>query len=101
MDLLHAFASRLLSSAGTIPLISQLQLALLSPQTRKVIFITRGTGTIPMNAALDAFHADLPLVCMSRLEIYTFGAASRHLNNPLLVLDELSRPDVAGHAFQS
>lgn len=48
-----------------------------------------------MNIALDALHADLPLVCMSKLEIYTFGAASSHLNNPLLVLVELSRPDVA------
>lgn len=91
LDLFHAFASTFLPSATTIPLVSQLRLALLSPQARKVILSTHGTGTISMNAALGGLHADLPLVCMSKLEIYIFGAASRHINDPLLVLDELSR----------
>ena len=95
VDMLHDTISPLLPSSTTIPLLAQLRLALLSPQIRKVILIAHGTGSLPMNAAVDALRADLPLVCISKLEIYTFGAASRHMNNPLLVLDEFSRKDMA------
>jgi len=68
---------------------------LLNPSMRKVILICHGTGAIPMSEALDRLHADLPMAVMSKCEIYTFGSAARHMNNPLLMLDEMCRREAA------
>ena len=100
LDALHILVSPLLPSSTTIPLTTPLRHALLSSQITKVILIAHGTGSIPVNAALDALHADLPLVCISKLEVYTFGAASSCRSNPLLVLDVLSRRDVGVLGFR-
>ncbi len=94
-DVLHTLIHPLLPSTTTIPLTNQIRAALRSPEIKKVIIVTYGTGSLALNTALDTLHADLPMVCMAQLEIYTFGAASRYMQNPLFMLDELSRRDVA------
>lgn len=95
LDILAMLLSPLFPSSTTLPLTTHLRTVLISPNTRKVIIIAHGTGAIALSAALDSLHADLPMATMSKLEVYTFGSAARHLNNPLLALDELSRRDVA------
>lgn len=45
-DILYSILSPSLRSQATIPLIDQLRLALLSTQTKKVILVAHGTGTI-------------------------------------------------------
>jgi len=95
MDLLCMLCSPMMPSSTTMPLITQMRGALLDPSVRKVILVCHGTGAIPMTEALDRLHADLPMAVMSKCEIYTFGAAARHMNNPLLMLDEMCRRETA------
>jgi hypothetical protein len=62
----------------------QLRSALSSPTTRKVVLILHSQGGIEGSSILDWLLADLSSSLISKLEIFTFGNAARHFNNPLL-----------------
>jgi len=55
---------------------------LLSDSTDKVVLLAHSQGGIIISAALDALYADLPPAAWDKLEIYTFGCAANHFNNP-------------------
>jgi hypothetical protein len=57
---------------------------------RKVVVLSHSTGAVHVSIALDQLHATLPIDVLSKLEIYTFGSAASHLNNPCLRIDTLS-----------
>lgn len=94
IDMMMAMMHPYMPSATGPAVTSTLRTSLLNTSTRKVIVLGHSTGCLPLNTSLDCLHADLPSVCMSKLEIYTFGSAARHMHNPLLVLDELSLPSI-------
>lgn len=56
---------------------------------RKVVVLSHSTGAIHVSIALDRLHATLPIEVLSKLEIYTFGSAASHLNNPFLRINSL------------
>lgn len=90
-DLLTCAASRWLSlpTSCTLALSSQLRDACLANSTRKVIVIAHGIGAVHLSIALDQLHATLPVDVLSKLEVYTFGSAASHLNNPALRMENL------------
>ena len=63
---------------------SQIRAALSAASTKKVVLILHSQGGIEGSSILDWLLADLSIDIMSRLEIFTFGNAARHFNNPLL-----------------
>jgi len=63
---------------------SQIRTALTAAGTKKVVLILHSQGGIEGSSILDWLLADLSTDVMSKLEIYTFGNAARHFNNPLL-----------------
>ena len=62
----------------------QLRSALSSPATKKVILILHSQGGIEGSSILDWLLTDLSHTIIAKLEIFTFGNAARHFNNPLL-----------------
>jgi hypothetical protein len=71
---------------------SQLRKALAAASTKKVVLILHSQGGIEGSSILDWLLADLSTDIMAKLEIFTFGNAARHFNNPLLV-DPPNNPD--------
>ncbi|KAE9370518.1 hypothetical protein N431DRAFT_492592 [Stipitochalara longipes BDJ] len=63
---------------------SQIRAALSAAATKKVVLILHSQGGIEGSSIVDWLLADLSTDIMSRLEIFTFGNAARHFNNPLL-----------------
>jgi len=63
---------------------AQIRSALAAAGTKKVVLILHSQGGIEGSSILDWLLADLSIDVMSRLEIFTFGNAARHFNNPLL-----------------
>ena len=61
-----------------------LKAVLLDPDINKVVLIGHSQGAIIASLVLDQLLAELPVSCMSKLEIYTFGSAASHFSNPLL-----------------
>ncbi|KAG0652627.1 hypothetical protein D0Z07_0123 [Hyphodiscus hymeniophilus] len=66
----------------------QIRSALSSPRTEKVVLILHSQGGIEGSSILDWLLADLSHTIVSKLEIFTFGNAARHFNNPLLSASE-------------
>jgi len=62
----------------------QLRYALWSGRTKKVVLILHSQGGIEGSSILDWLLADLSSSIVAKLEIFTFGNAARHFNNPLL-----------------
>ncbi|EDO02297.1 predicted protein [Sclerotinia sclerotiorum 1980 UF-70] len=98
LDLLLHFLSIIMPIHRS--LYSQLRESLLAPSTRKVVILSHSTGSKVVSDILDQLHADLPPTLMSKLEIYTFGAAGGSFSNPLLSslcmeLDALGENDSA------
>ncbi|MCJ1399605.1 hypothetical protein MMC11_002807 [Xylographa trunciseda] len=58
---------------------------LLDSTVDKVILIVHSQGGIIASLVLDSLYADLPCAIMSKLEVYTFGSAASHFNDPHLV----------------
>jgi len=56
--------------------------ALLAPSCEKVVFILHSQGGIEGGLIIDWLLAELPHDVMHRLEVYTFGNAANHFNNP-------------------
>ncbi|CAL3968166.1 unnamed protein product [Diplocarpon coronariae] len=63
---------------------AQLRAALAAPATRKVVLILHSQGGIEGSSILDWLLADLSHEVVAKLEIFTFGNAARHFNNPLV-----------------
>ncbi|KAI1463578.1 uncharacterized protein F4812DRAFT_453520 [Daldinia caldariorum] len=55
---------------------------LYNPQYTKVVFILHSQGGIEGGLVLDWLLQELPQNLLSKLEVYTFGNASNHFNNP-------------------
>lgn len=51
---------------------------------RKVVLVCHSQGAIISSMVLDLLYVDLPAQVVSKLEVYTFGSAASHFNNPLL-----------------
>ena len=47
------------------------------------MLIGHSQGGIIISLVLDQLFAELPVSCISKLEIYTFGSAASHFSNPL------------------
>ncbi|KAF2139314.1 uncharacterized protein K452DRAFT_75157 [Aplosporella prunicola CBS 121167] len=60
-----------------------LKLHILDPSVDKVVVIAHSQGGIIISLALDRMFAEMPSRALSKLEIYTFGSAASHFNNPL------------------
>ncbi|OTB00753.1 hypothetical protein M426DRAFT_65253 [Hypoxylon sp. CI-4A] len=63
---------------------------LYNPQYTKVIFILHSQGGIEGGLVLDWLLQELPQDLLSKLEVYTFGNASNHFNNPHRHVDSQS-----------
>jgi hypothetical protein len=55
---------------------------LYDPQYSKVVFILHSQGGIEGSLILDWLLQELPQDLLSKLEVYTFGNAANHFNNP-------------------
>ncbi|KAK4218328.1 hypothetical protein QBC37DRAFT_412261 [Rhypophila decipiens] len=55
---------------------------LYNPQYSKVVFILHSQGGIEGSLVIDWLLQELPQNLLAKLEVYTFGNASNHFNNP-------------------
>jgi hypothetical protein len=55
---------------------------LLDSQVERVVVIAHSQGGIIISTVIDALYATLPPSAFDKLEIYTFGCAANHFNNP-------------------
>jgi hypothetical protein len=53
------------------------------PKVKKVVLIGHSQGGIMVSQVLDELFIDLPSESIAKLEVYTFGNAASHFNNPL------------------
>lgn len=53
------------------------------PTVKKVVLIGHSQGGIMVSQILDELFMDLPSESIAKLEVYTFGNAASHFNNPL------------------
>lgn len=56
--------------------------ALLNPDFDKIVLILHSQGAIEGGLIVDWLLDELPQAAMRKLEVYTFGAAANHFNNP-------------------
>ncbi|KAK2861158.1 hypothetical protein FQN49_004484 [Arthroderma sp. PD_2] len=56
---------------------------LVDPRIRKVVLICHSQGAIVGSLVLDMLFAELSVKQMAKVEVYTFGSAAEHINNPL------------------
>jgi hypothetical protein len=85
-DLLECLIQRCLAFSTKDVRISYdyVKACLLDPTVTKVVLIGHSQGGIIVSLVIDALFADLPPSTISKLEIYTFGNAASHFNNPCL-----------------
>ncbi|KAI9659809.1 MAG: hypothetical protein M1821_001160 [Bathelium mastoideum] len=69
----------------------ELRKPLLDPSITKVIVIAHSQGGIILSLTIDRMFAELPAASMSKLEIYTFGSAAAHFNNPLKICSHIDQ----------
>ena len=55
---------------------------LLKPHVRKVMFVLHSQGSIEGGLIIDWLLAELPQDVCQKLEVYSFGNAANHFNNP-------------------
>ncbi|CZT04996.1 hypothetical protein WAI453_007538 [Rhynchosporium graminicola] len=63
---------------------AQIRAALAAPATNKLVLILHSQGGIEGSSILDWLLADMSHEVIGKLEIFTFGNAARHFNNPLV-----------------
>ena len=56
--------------------------ALLDPEIKKIVFILHSQGGIEGGLILDWLFAEVSRDALKRMEVYTFGNAANHFNNP-------------------
>lgn len=87
VDLLVAVIQRSLNimvpSASSRALYAQIRSALLDSKTNRAVVLAHNTGAITVSQLLRQLYADVPTQKMSKLEIYTFGAAATDFTTPL------------------
>jgi hypothetical protein len=66
--------------------------ALADPSVKKVVLVGHSQGGIILSMIVDHLYADLPSENIAKLEIYTFGSAASHFNNPLHALRPMTPP---------
>lgn len=55
---------------------TQLRSSLLDPSINRVVVLSHNLGSLPVSKALSQLFSDLPSEKLSKLEVYTFGAAA-------------------------
>ncbi|KAK7548255.1 hypothetical protein BKA81DRAFT_225384 [Phyllosticta paracitricarpa] len=60
-----------------------LKLQILEPGADKVVLLAHGQGACVASLALDRMLLEVPSKSLGKLEIFTFGCAASHFNNPL------------------
>ncbi|KAL8950362.1 MAG: hypothetical protein Q9222_003596 [Ikaeria aurantiellina] len=85
-DLLDCLLQRCLDykSSGVRASYRHVKAVLLDPDVKKVVLIGHSQGGIILSLIIDQLFAELPVDCMSKIEVYTFGSAASHFSNPLL-----------------
>ncbi|KAL4900916.1 hypothetical protein BDW74DRAFT_88709 [Aspergillus multicolor] len=73
-----------------------LRAALLNPDYTKVVLITHSQGGIEAGLITDWLLDELPQGLLRKLEIYTFGNAANHFNNPYRALPRTQEEDSDG-----
>ncbi|KAI0104312.1 hypothetical protein GGR51DRAFT_230511 [Nemania sp. FL0031] len=77
---------------------------LYNPQYSKVVFILHSQGGVEGGLVLDWLLQELPQDLLSKLEVYTFGNASNHFNNPHRHAqsqeEEQKHPNVRAHVSE-
>lgn len=71
------------STANTHALYTQIRTTLLDTKTNRTVILAHNVGAITMSHILRQLYADVPTDKMSKLEIYTFGAAAVEFVTPL------------------
>lgn len=64
---------------------------LIDPKVHKVVLVAHSQGALITSMVLDLLFTDLPAENMAKLEVYTFGSAASHFNNPLRAIDPRSK----------
>ncbi|KAL7276729.1 hypothetical protein RUND412_000266 [Rhizina undulata] len=84
-DLLECLIQRCFSYStnDTRTMYEYLKKTLMDESINKVVVIAHSQGGIILSTALDTLFADLPSTAFTKLEIYTFGCAANHFNNPI------------------
>ena len=97
-DLLDCLLQRCLDykSAGVRASYRHVKAVLLDSDVKKVVLIGHSQGGIILSLVIDQLFAEMPVGCMSKIEIYTFGSAASHFSNPLL-----SAPSNSNYAKES
>ncbi|KAL2371908.1 hypothetical protein RJ035_002118 [Blastomyces gilchristii] len=65
---------------------------LTDPTVHKVVLIAHSQGGIIVSMALDLLFTILSAENMAKLEVYTFGSAAAHFNNPMRAIQTTSIP---------
>ncbi|EER28324.1 hypothetical protein CPC735_061970 [Coccidioides posadasii C735 delta SOWgp] len=68
----------------------QVKAFLVDPTVHKVVLIGHSQGGIILSMVLDLLFTDVPAENMAKLEVYTFGSAASHFNNPLRAINPCS-----------
>ncbi|KAL1861782.1 hypothetical protein Daus18300_008598 [Diaporthe australafricana] len=66
---------------------------LYNPQYSKIVFILHSQGGIEGGLVLDWLLQELPQNLLSKLEVYTFGNAANHFNNPYRTVASQSKAE--------
>lgn len=72
-----------LPSASNRALYTQIRTTLLDSKTSRTVILAHNIGAMTMSQILRQLYADVPTDKMSKLEIYTFGAAAVEFVTPL------------------
>lgn len=64
---------------------AEMRCAMMNPMCNKVVMMAHGSGAAILSQVLDEMLCEMPQEMMAKLEIYTFGSAAHHLNNPCML----------------
>ncbi|EDP56904.1 hypothetical protein AFUB_016260 [Aspergillus fumigatus A1163] len=73
---------------------------LLNPKYKKVILILHSQGGVEGGLVIDWLLDEMPRELLQNLEVYTFGNAANHFNNPFKTLSQAHRNEAAGETPQ-
>jgi hypothetical protein len=67
----------------------------------RVILIVHSQGGIECSMIIDWLLSDIPEQTLSKLEVYTFGNAANHFNNPIYGTVDEKTPALNGHGLRN
>lgn len=93
-DLIECVIQRSFSFMGedTRFALDYVKACLADPTVKTVVLLGHSQGGIIISLILDRLFSDLPAENMAKLEIYTFGNAAAHFNNPLSTIAQPASP---------